>query len=438
MGIPSTFTLLVANVGNASAYDVQVVDAVPKGCKLVRTTPQAEMSGANGLIWNLGEMTAGQEKVLTLELIPETEGEIGSVASVNFVAQASVRTISTQPKLLVKQTMEPMILGGENLRILIEVVNEGTGTARDVRLEEDVPANLRHASGSATLGLSIGDLAPGQSKKLDIELTAVTAGKVANVVRAVAENAASNESSVPLEVVSPKLQVALAGPKLRYLERQATYQIAVANTGTAIARDIDLVVYLPRGLQYNSAANEGTYIASEHAVQWNLAELTAGATATTELTVLPVEEGDFVIRTQCEADGIRAEASEKQVRVEGQSELAFSVEDDNDPIETDGSTTYAIKITNIGTRVDQDVQLVVELPEGAVAEQINAPVSYQTSQRVIAFAPIPQMQSKDQQIIRLSVRHSREGTHVLRAQVKSKLRPVATIKEESTQVYRDN
>jgi hypothetical protein len=47
------------------------------------------------------------------------------------------------------------------------------------------------------------------------------------------------------------------------------------------------------------------------------------------------------------------------------------------------------------------------------------------------------MQAKDQQTIRVSVRHTREGTHVVRAQLKSKLRPVAVSKEESTQVYRD-
>jgi len=47
------------------------------------------------------------------------------------------------------------------------------------------------------------------------------------------------------------------------------------------------------------------------------------------------------------------------------------------------------------------------------------------------------MKSKDQQTIRIVVKHSKEGTHVLRAQLKSKLRPGAVIKEESTQVYRD-
>ena len=437
VGIPATFTLLVRNVGNATAFDVHVVDSVPKGAKLVRTSPQAQPSGPNGLSWKLGEMAAGAEQTITIELVPETEGEIGSVASVNFAVQASVRTMSTQPKLVVKQLLEPLVLGGESVKIRIDVSNAGTGTARNVRLEEDVPQNMRHASGAKVLELSVGDLAPGESQKFDIELTAVSAGKVSNILRAVAENAAVNESTTPIEVVSPKLQIGVEGPKLRYLERQATYTASITNTGTAMATDIYLICHLPSGLQFNSAENLGEYIPNQHAVMWKLAELASGKTVATKFTLLPVEEGDFVLRMQADAQSIRAEAVEKPVRVEGQSELAFSIEDDNDPIETDGKTTYVIKIVNTGTRVDNDVLLQIDLPDGAIVEQVDAPVSYQTSQKAVQFAPIPQMKSKDQTTIRIAVRHSREGTHVLRAQLKSKLRPGAVIKEESTQVYRD-
>ena len=437
VGVPATFTVLVRNVGNASAFDVNVVDAVPKGARLVRTNPQAQQNGANGLTWKLGEMAAGAEQTITIELVPETEGEIGSVASVNFAAQASVRTISTQPKLVVKQLLEPTVLGGESIKIMIEVANQGTGTARNVRLEEDVPQNMRHASGAQVLGLPVGDLAPGESQKYSIDLTAVSAGKVTNLLRAVADNATSNESAAAIEVVSPKLQVALEGPKLRYLERQATYTASITNTGTAIATNVDLILYLPSGLQFNSAENRGEYVPNQHAVMWQLAELAAGQTASTKVTLLPVEEGDFVLRTQSTADSVRAEPIEKPVRVEGQSELAFSIEDDNDPIETDGKTTYIIKIVNTGTRVDNEVQLQIDLPDGAVVEQVDAPMNYQVSQRAIQFAPIAQMKSKEQQAIRVAVKHTREGTHVMRAQLKSKLRPGAVIKEESTQVYRD-
>lgn len=438
VGLPATFTILVRNVGSATAFDVAVHDAVPRGAKLVRTNPTAQVDGSGKLLWKLGEIAAGAEQVLTVELVPEAEGELGSVASVTFAAQASVRTMSTLPKLVVKQTAAESVLGGETVRIQIEVTNTGTGTARGVELEEDVPANMRHSSGSSTLGMTLGDLAPGESERVEIELTAVSAGQAINKVRAISTNQAASESSATIAVVLPKLAVQLEGPRLRYLERQATYRATISNTGTAIANNVGLTLYLPRGMEFISAANDGTYMPDQHAVEWSLVELGAGAMATTEVALLPVQEGEFVLRMQGTADGVNSDPIDKKVQVEGQSELAFSIEDDNDPIETDGFTTYLIRISNTGTRMDSDVQLVLELPEGSKSEQVHAPVNHQASQKAIVFAPIPAMQPKDQQVYRVSVRHTREGTHVVRAQLKSKNRPVPVVKEESTQVYMDN
>jgi uncharacterized repeat protein (TIGR01451 family) len=436
VGQPATFALLVRNVGNATAYEVAVTDSVPRGTRLLKTSPTAESRPDGTLVWSLGEMKAGSEQVLTVELIPETEGEIGSVASVNFAAQASVRTVSTQPKLTIKQVADDTVLMGKSLRIQVTVTNEGTGVARGVSLEEDVPAGLRHPLG-ATLGVPLGDLVPGQSRSTELELTATTPGQVRNTMRAVAANTAGADSAIDVHVVAPQLKVATSGPSLRYLERQATYQISVTNHGTSTAYNVEIVANLPRGLQYNASGNHGEYHSNEHAVSWGLEELAVGATATTDLTLLPVEEGEYAIRLQAQAIGIQSEPFEKQVRVEGQSELAFSIDDDNDPIEVDGQTTYAVTITNNGTRVDEDVQVMIELPKGARALQVNGPVGFQETAQGLLFDPISQMRAKDRQIFRFSVQLNQPGVQVVRAHVKSKLRPIAVVNEESTEVYRD-
>lgn len=436
VGQPASFGLIVRNVGNATAYEVSVVDSVPRGTKLSKTNPPAEHRSDGTLIWSLGEMSAGSEQVLTVELIPETEGEIGSVASVNFAAQASVRTVSTQPKLVIKQVTERNVLLGKPVQIRVTVINEGTGVARGVAIEEDVPRGLRHPMGT-TLGVPLGDLAPGQSKSTDLELVAAEPGQTKNIMRAVASNTSVGESVADIEIVSPKIRIESSGPKLRYLERQATYQVSVTNEGTSTAFDVEIMAQLPRGMQYNSSGNHGEYLADQHAVSWSLEELPVGSTATTEMTLLPVEEGDFAIRLQCRAVGIESKPTEKQVRIEGQSELAFTIEDDNDPIETNGQTTYLVRLTNTGTRVDEDVQVMIELPQGAKVLQVNAPVAYKETAQGLVFEPIPQMRAKDQQLYRFAVRLDREGVQIVRAHVKSKLRSTPVVKEESTQVYRD-
>jgi uncharacterized repeat protein (TIGR01451 family) len=437
VGMPATFTAIVRNVGNSTAFDVEVFDTVPRGARLVRTVPEAEAVASGGLIWRLGELAAGQETTISMEVIPETEGELGSVASVKFAAQASVRTISTLPKLSVKQMAPGETLGGDSITIWIEVANVGTGTARDVQLEEDVPSALRHASGARSLGLEVGDLAPGESQRFEIELTAIEAAKVTNIVRATSLNAATSESAQPIEVRAPKLQLQLVGPRIRYLERPAPFEAIIENVGTAVARDLYIVAYLPRGLHFSSANNEGSYLPEQHAIAWNLAELAAGTRAKTEFMVLPVEEGKSVVRMTSDAEGLVAESIEREVQVEGQSELTFDIDDDHDPIETNGITTYSVQLTNIGTRADQNVSLRIELPDGSTVEQVNAPMRHRIQGRAVEFEAIPNLPSKERVIAKISVRHGREGTQVLRASLQSQLRPVPVIKEESTQTYVD-
>jgi Domain of unknown function DUF11 len=190
-------------------------------------------------------------------------------------------------------------------------------------------------------------------------------------------------------------------------------------------------------MQFNSAADQGEYLSEQHATAWNLEELAPGATATTDLTVMPIEEGEFVLRLQCQADGIQAEPFEKPVRVDGQSELSFSIEDENDPIETDGQTTYVIKLSNVGTRADQNVQVALELPNGATVVNVRAPVGNSQSGSRVIFEPIPEMKAKDQLVYQITVKLPTEGTQVARAFVKSQVRQTPVVKEESTQVYLD-
>jgi uncharacterized repeat protein (TIGR01451 family) len=437
VGIPATFTAIVRNVGNATAFDVEVCDTVPQGAKLVRTLPQAELASGGGLVWKLRELAAGQESTIHMELVPESEGEIGSVASVKFAAQASVRTMSTLPKLSIKQWAPSEILGGDSVTIWIEITNVGTGTAKGVELEESVPAAFRHTSGARSLGLEVGDLAPGESQRYEIELTAIEAAKVSNVVRATSRNAATSESSQPMEVRAPKLQLQLNGPRIRYLERPAPFEAVIENVGTAVARDLYIVAYLPRGLHFSSANNEGTYLPDQHAIAWNLAELAAGTRAKTEFMALPVEEGKSLVRMTSDAEGLGVENIEREVQVEGQSELIFDIDDDHDPIETNGVTTYTVNLTNIGTRPDQNVVLSLEIPDGSAVEQVESTVKYRVQGRTVLFDPYPVLPPKDRTVVKIRVRHGREGTHVFRASLQSDLRPVPVLKEESTKVYVD-
>ncbi len=94
---------------------------------------------------------------LEMQLIPTAEGEIGSVATVSYSAQASVKTRCTMPQLAVRMTAPEKVMIGQEQRVKIELRNPGTGDATGVMLFENVPQNVRHAAGPA-LEFEIGTL----------------------------------------------------------------------------------------------------------------------------------------------------------------------------------------------------------------------------------------------------------------------------------------
>ncbi|MEZ6080779.1 MAG: hypothetical protein R3C56_35425 [Pirellulaceae bacterium] len=279
VGKKATFVIAVRNAGNATAHAVRVVDSVPQGARFVESLPPTTPNAEGLLNWDLGEMAAGDERTITLQIVPEVQGEVGSNALVYFAAQASVRTVATLPKLELQLQSQPDMLIASRQQLSVIVKNTGTGVARGVRLEADLPELIKHDSGEAQLAASLGDMRPNDVQPITLDVTAVAAGQSQVVIRAVSEDGAVAEETVALQVLAPALAALIEGPKLRYLERQATYQIKVKNTGTAAATNLDFVVHLPAGLKYNSANNRGTYDPAQHTVSWGLFELPAGEIA---------------------------------------------------------------------------------------------------------------------------------------------------------------
>ncbi|WP_203328961.1 DUF11 domain-containing protein [Candidatus Laterigemmans baculatus] len=434
VGRPSDFVIQVKNVGTVAALDVRVFDSVPQGMQLVEVVPQAaEVDGL--LCWQIGDLEPGGERTVTMRLIPEVEGELGSVARVTFEAAASVRTIATRPQLKLVQRAPEEVLIGQQVEIEVELSNVGSGTASGVMLQADLPEGLEHPMGRQLDNL-IGAMPPGDVRRQILRLRATAPGMLQNAIRLVGEDGVVAESTVDIEVVSPALEVALDGPSLRYLERQTTYNVQVANSGTANASEVDIVAYLDRGLKFVSTEFEGQYDPNQHAVFWSLAELPAGQRGEVPLTLLPVEAGKHNVRLEAKADLGIAAASAKELAIETLAELSFSIADDQDPIETGTETTYEIRVQNTGSRDDGNVQLKVQLPAGM--ELISADPQAGTDGRgLVVFQPIARIDAKGEQVFRVRVRGASADTHVIQASLTSNQSPKPVTKEESTTVYSD-
>ena len=435
IGKPAKFDIKVKNVGQATAENVAVTDMVPQGTRLIDTTPHAAGGQGGSVIWQLGTLRPGEEKNVSMQLMPVGEGEIGSVATVTFSAQASVRTKSTRPQLLLETSAARQVHIGQPVKLTIRLSNPGTGAATRVVLEEDVPEGLSHPGGRA-LEFEAGTLKPGETRELELTLSATGAGVVENVIRARADANLTAESRAAIEIVAPDLAINVDGPTKRFLDRQATHELIISNPGTAPAKNVEMVAHLPKGLKYVSANNQGQYDQTAHAVFWSLEQLSPSDKGTVSLTTLPMEAGQQKIRVESKADMNLATAQEHVVNVEGVAALFFEVADAADPIEVGGETIYEVRVINQGTKTSTNVRVAAQLPPALKPLEAGGATSAVITGQQVVFESLPRLAPKADALFRIRVQGLAKGNAQVGVQLSSDEIPPFT-KEESTRVYAD-
>ena len=298
------------------------------------------------------------------------------------------------------------------------------------------PAGLLHATGRE-LEYEVGMLRPNESKRLNLVLKADKAGLVNNVITAMGEGNVTARHSVDIEVIAPELVLELTGPRIRYLNRSATYSVSISNPGTAVARNVELVSRLPKGVKFVSANNQGHYNPQEHAVYWSLIELPQGRKDVAKLVLEPSEVGEQKIRIEGNADlGLKHE-SEISTRVESIPELSFTVLDKADPIEQGGTTTYDVKLVNRGSKIATQVVLAAGTSAGMIITEGSGPAKWQIDNAQISFNPIDKLAPGEEAIFKITVRGDTVGDHIIRVQVSCAEVVTPNAREETTRVYSD-
>ncbi len=437
IGKPAEFRLILRNVGKVPAHQVIVTDQVPRGTRLISTEPQTSATEGNALFWDVDTLNSGEQFVATVQVMPEEEGEIGSVAAVSFQTSASARTVSTRPLLEIEHTASERVHIGEQVILKIRVSNPGSGNATSVVLEENVPQGFSHPAGTA-LERELGTIKRGEIRDVELTLIADKAGLVENVIMARADANLSAEHRIQLEVIAPELQVSMVGPVKRYLERQAKYTLSVANQGTATAKNIELVVHLPNGMQFLETNNAGQYDPRTQAVYWSLEELHAKQTGDVQLTTLPVETGEQTFRFEGKAESGLTDSLERSVMVEGLASLFFEVADTADPIEVGNETTYEIHLANEGSKAATGIIVQAILPQGMKAFDASGPTNFEITDQQVHFQPLQQLAPGADQIYQIHVKGIAPGDQRIKVLVKDATMQSAISEEEGTLVYSDN
>ena len=440
VGKPARFEVIIRNVGAATAHDTVLRDAVPYGTSLITTMPPASPVDTNTpsgeLLWAIGELKAGQEARVAMEVMPQLEGDIGSVASVTFRADATVRSRVTKPALeIIAEPPQPTLIG-EMMAVDISLSNPGTGTATGVILEGILPDSVSHPAGRE-VEFDVGQLEPGSSRSISLKLATVTPG--VHEIRIGARADGGIEVSRPLraEITAPTLELHADIPKRRYLQRPATCTLNMHNTGTAPALAVELAAQLPAGMKFVRANNAGYYDENTHRVLWSLEELPAGELGTVEFVAMPTVLGPQTIVAAVRNPAGLADQLSHTIEVEGLASLALEVADSEDPIEVNGLTEYVVRVANQGTKAATNVTLSAKLLGDLQPVEARGPVPYEVQNLMITFEQLASLAPADEAVFHVKVRGRRPGNQRVQFQLQSDDLQAPLTSEEMTHVYAD-
>jgi len=388
------YSLTVRSPGQVEARNVVVTDELPDGIEYVSSTPEASRSGQK-LTWNLGTVQPDATMTMLVDVRALRTGTFQNGADVKasdgLADRSYADTVVRQAKLTLDKEGPEEVLICDPIEYTLTIRNTGDASAGNVRVIDELPEGLQTLDGKSSMTFAVESLAPGEARVARVRAKATRAGMFTNSATASADGGLQAEATAQTRVRQPKLEVAKTGPSKRYVTRPATYTITVRNTGDGQARNTVLTDMLPEGMTFVSASHEGRY--AEGTVQWSLGTIGPDQSRQVEVTVTPTVQGTMTNRVHAKADCSEA-SGQVETAVEGISAILLETVDVKDPIAVGSNETYVITVTNQGSAVGTNIQIVCELPTEQEYVSSQGPTDAQAEAQMVVFAPLAELAPK--------------------------------------------
>ncbi len=438
IGKEAEFLVRVTNSG-AAANNVVVKVNVPSYADVVSSratagNAQSARGGPvhEGLEWTIDRLEPGAEETLTLKIVPRKSSPLDLAVNYTFTPETSQTMVEVQePKLAMSLSGPSEVLFGQTKIYKLTISNPGNGDTHNVSVGL-LPIGQ---SGDAPGTHKLGTLAAGESKTIDIELTARQAGAITIKAHSFADGGLRAETAEQVLVRRAELQVVVEAPHVKYAGTPAVYRVAVENTGDAPAENVKLSAILPPEAKF-LAASGGRLDPEQARVLWVVGSLPAGGQREFELNCALNTPGDNRLQFSVVGDGEVSASATSNTRVEAIADLKLEVRDPQGPIAVGDDAVYEIRVRNRGTKAAEGVDLAVFFSEGLEPSSAEGGPHDVGSGQVV-FKPIASIAAGEAATFYVRARASGAGNHVFRAEVVCESLNTKLAAEEATHFYGD-
>jgi len=369
-------TVILANVGKVDARESRVRVSLSDGATLEKSEPPPVRQENGSLVFDLPALGAGKKQELALQVRPArlgsftTSAEVATVDGLQGRKEATTRIESGKLGLLIEAP--PAGLAGESVPVKIAVTNAGATSGNNVTVWARFDDALKHASGKNPVELSVGTLAAGQTKVVELPLSAKGTGKYTVRATATADgNLTASADAVTFDVRRAELRAAATGPKVAYLDSDFTWIVNVSNAGEGAVSNVRVRASLPAEVKLRDA---GDGQAGAGSVEWVIPSLKAGEQKALKVNVETLriaEKATLAVVVTADATGAAAGSpvgdpvqarAESGVAIIGTAAVSLELLAPTGLLEVGKRATFQVRVKNKGTISAHNIDVTAFAP----------------------------------------------------------------------------
>jgi hypothetical protein len=433
--------LVVSNAGKAESRPVTVKAALPDAAEFVRSDPPPTVQHGRELTWSLGPVAAGEKRAVALTVRPTRRGAFAIPAAAETADgfRAEFRASLDAERAGMKVAVEaPERSGvGDRVAVRVAVANPGAIPLENATAWVGFDPGLAHESGTNPAEVRVGTVPPGETRRVEVPLTARETGKSAVRVNVTADGGLAERAEAAVEVRNAALRLSLAGHETVTIGQDEDWTLTVVNAGDVAVPDVVARITLPAALRAKSASDGGAL--SADGAEWRLGELAPGEKKAVRLTAVAEQMAGRAAVSAAAHGGPELPVSsqaEVPVSVAGQPALALELANVPGMLPSGKRTAVRVTVRNRGSGPARKVEVsATTTEEFTVARGTGADrTPGRLDGRTVTFGVLDELPAGSAAVFVVELEGAKPGTGRVQAEVRAEHLPQPLREEQAARV----
>ena len=440
-----TYDLILKNVSDEPIRGIRVTETT-QGVELRDADDDAAQIDGGRMTFNAGQLAPGDTRTLKVTARATETGQARSCIVVDYTPALCTVYEVTEPDLKLVWTLYKErdveatcevngLYACDDVFIVYEVTNTGTGTTEPVVLTHDLPKGLTTDAGKQMIRARMEPLSAGETKKLRVplELTEAIEGRQLDLsAEAKAGGITADTDVQTVGILNPTLDLRVDGPATQYIGRDETVKVTVTNTSDTPALNTMVAFAAPEGVR-DFRMDSRDYDVDAETI--NVGCLQPGQSRTYNATFKSERPGVLKMTAAAEAYCVAAVEKTLETEYKGISAILIETVDKVDPVPVGDNTVYEIYVKNQGSAPDLNVVLTGELPDGLTFVSATGDSDVSANGKNLTFGQIDELAPGDVVSWNVTVKAEKADKVQFKLNLKSDANPEPIKEEEPTTLY---